>query len=98
MDPQALPVPLALKDFKAILVNLASLVSLVPWVPVVLLALLENLVMMVKLGNPEKLGKEAFLALRVLVDSREPQAFLESKVTEVIQAWMVLREKQVLQV
>lgn len=90
--------PLALKDFKAILVNLASLVSLVPWVPVVLQALLENLVMMVKLGNLEKLGKEAFLALRVLADSLEPQAFLVSKVTEVTQGSMVLREKLVLQV
>lgn len=64
----------------------------------VLQALLESLVMMAKLGNLENLGNEAFLALRVLVDSQEPQAFLVSKVTEVTQALMVLREKLVLQV
>ncbi|EGW14140.1 Collagen alpha-1(II) chain [Cricetulus griseus] len=95
-DPQAPLAPPALKDFKAILVNLASLVSLVPWVPVVLQALLENLVMMAKLGNLENLEKEAFLALRVLVDSQEPQAFLVSKVTEVPEACLVREEGLVL--
>lgn len=98
VDPQAPPVPPALKDFKAILVNLASLVSLVPWVPEVLQVLLENLVMMVKLESPERPEKEASLVLRVLVDSREPPVFLVSRVTEVTQASMVLREKLVLQV
>lgn len=98
VDPQALPVPPALKDFKAILVNLASLVSLVPWVPEVLLALLENLVTTVKLGSPESLGKEASLALRVLVDSQEPRVSPVSRVTEVTQASTVLRGKLVLRV
>lgn len=83
----------ALKDFKAILVNQGNLVSLVPWVLVVLLALLENLAMMVKLESLENLVKEALLALRVLAASREPQAFLVSRVTEVTPVWMVLRER-----
>lgn len=87
-----------LKDFKATLVNLGNPASLVPWVPVVLQAPLENLVMMVKLESLESLVKEALLALRVLVASQEPQAFLVSKVTEVTQAWMVLRGKLVLPV
>lgn len=88
----------ALKDFKATLVNQGNLASPVPWVPVVLLGPLENLVMMVKLESLENLAKEALLALRVLGASQEPQAFLVSKVTEVTQAWMVLRAKLVLQV
>lgn len=87
-----------LKDFKATLVNQGNPAFLVPWVPVVLLAPLENLVMMVKLESLENLVKEALLALRVLVASQEPQAFLVSKVTEVTQAWMVQRAKLVLQV
>lgn len=74
-----------LKDFKATLGNLGNPASLVPWVPVVLLAPLENLVMMAKLESLGNLVKEALLALRVLAASREPQAFLASRVTEATQ-------------
>lgn len=74
-----------LKDFKATLENLGNPVSLVPWVPAVLLAPLESLAMMVKPESLENLVKEALLALRVLAASREPQAFLASRVTEATQ-------------
>lgn len=88
----------ALKDFKATLVNRGNPACLAPWVPVVLRAPLENLVTMAKLESLENLVNEALLALRVLAASQEPQAFLVSKVTEVTQAWMVLKAKLVLQV
>lgn len=85
--------PLDHKDFKATLGSLASPASLVPWVPAAPLALLASLVTMAKLENLENLVKGAFPALRAPVASREPQAFLVSKVTEATQGWTERREK-----
>lgn len=70
-----------------------SLEHLDLWVPVALLDPLENLEMMVRLESLANRVSVDLLDPRGLVDFQELLAYLESRVTEVIQVLMVQRER-----